>query len=451
MKTIRRFAAYAALPLMLASSFQANAAYVAVDSFTSGSVDMDFEAAGEDTQYPASGWWTTDATVWAYSTEQTSTGTGSVRCGGTDVGDSRIQATVQIPNAGTFKLSFDVYIDSSVSNEGLSSISAIFATPWYDQAVDLSTIAKDEWVTVETAAFTYDAATSTELWMRLYSPAGDILFYMDNLQLLEYVEDTTTGGGDDTGDTETEALENLITNSSMAGFEIEGTVSEGGASGWWTQSSAIWQRSTDQAANGSTASMLCSVDVTDLTSDGAFIQNSGTNPIAIASAGKYKLSFYVYVDGTANETLDHLNIIMKGTDTWLDATIDLSSVEKDTWTLVEHEYEFATALASCEMWIRMNADGATSGSVLFYIDDMVLGLVEAVDGIAATDNATVAVAARNGEIVIAGATDGAQVTVYSVTGAVVANTVSTTGSVSIPATSGIYIVKVGNKVTKVSL
>lgn len=152
-------------------------------SVLGGSASLDFETAGSEAMYPADGWWTPAPESWYYSTDMFASGNASVCVSGTDLTDTRMQATVTIPDAGTYLLRCAIFIDAS-KNSGLTALNTIFTGPWIDNAFDLSSVERGKWVTVEAPTFTFSEGMSTDMWVRIYSAPGDVLFYIDDFELI---------------------------------------------------------------------------------------------------------------------------------------------------------------------------------------------------------------------------------------------------------------------------
>ncbi len=164
------------------SDVETNMFYAA--SVLGGSASLDFETAGSEAMYPADGWWTPAPESWYYSTDMFASGTASICVSGTDLTDTRMQASVSIPDAGTYLLRCAVFIDAS-KNSGLTALNTIFTGPWIDNAFDLSSVEKGKWVTVEAPTYTFSEGMTTDMWVRIYSAPGDVLFYLDDFELIQ--------------------------------------------------------------------------------------------------------------------------------------------------------------------------------------------------------------------------------------------------------------------------
>ncbi len=371
MKTIRHLATLVAVPFMLATSINANAAYEVVDSFTSA--DMGFEDESTGDSNPSTGWWTM-TTDWSRSTDQAASGNASLCFAATDLAagaNTWAQATINIAEAGTYRFRMQVYVDANC-NDGLSVIALNVKEYWRSTSVNIVGT-KGEWVTIESndMAFTEDELGDVTMIVKLGTTAtGDILFYIDDVELIKYVEDE---GTDENTDTETEPevdTEDILSNRTYAGFETAGVETEGGATGWWTGSSANWQRSTEQAANGSTASLCFSGDETALAT-GPFVQTNSDLPVVLSKAGLYNLGFYIYIDPSANDSLSSILCILTTSD-WHSYSMPLTDIEKGVWTYVEHEFDVKTAQPSVTLRFKMDTACCSEGSALIYLDDMSL-------------------------------------------------------------------------------
>ncbi len=461
MKRKLHFKVLAVLPLLWASSVEAKITETPAPNFGVAE-KMSFEIEDAGLLWGASGWWAQNALegqkfygMWMRTDAQAADGDYSMLCkvpqGSTDamavietqtaIGDGN--NTVQLEKDKNYKIKLKVFIDGT-QNAGLDILQIAFSEmitggAWIDNRINsVGDLEKDKWVSVS-ANFT---ATSSNIYKMVVKPMNPdcseqgLLFYVDQIELMEITETVNTGFGD--GD--------------MMDFEIADAATNGGADGWWANygEGHYYKRTEDKAYTG-TASMKVEVAKGSPVTPTSFLQTDDkdeANAARVNEPGDYVLRRYIWLDGSCNKSLTEINTFLTTGGQWITANIKPESLKKDEWVRVDSNVNFPVA-GTGKMTIKMNNDAAAEDDVRFYVDAFELLPGDQATGVGSESEVKVMAYAQGESIVVNFAPLGGVVEVYNLSGVQIATKTVSGATTTFDVADGIYIVKVGNEVFKV--
>ena len=469
MKRNLHFRVLAALPLLWASSVEAKITETPAANF--GVADkMSFEIEDATLLWGASGWWAQNGMegqvnkgIWMRTDAEAAAGDFSMVCNvpkGFADGQAVIETqtvigdgnnTVQLEKDKNYKLKLKIYIDGS-QNKGLNSIQIAFSemlTPeqkeegitggWIDNRFNsLGELEKDKWVTVS-ANFT---ATSSNVYKMTVKPMQPncseqgLLFYVDQIELMEVTETANTGFGDE----------------DMLDFEIADGNIDGGALGWWAnlKEGNYFSRTEEKAYSGN-ASMKIEIAKGGKVTNTSFLQTDdkeGANAARVSEPGDYVLRRYIWLDETCNKSLKEIYTFITTGGAWITANVLTAELKKGQWVRVDSKVNFPTA-GTGKMIIRMNENAASEDDVRFYVDAFELLPGDQATGIGSESEVKVAVYSQGESIVVNFAPLGETVEVYNLSGMQIAAKKVTGVTTTFDVADGVYIIKAGSEVLKV--
>ncbi len=334
----------------------------------------------------------------------------------------------------TYTLSCYVYIDGANDKLASGMVQLALNDGWATSggAIQKNTIATGEWVKIEKLGLKGKPSKGAAVKFILQrTVVADLTMYIDNVVLTEEGAAPTA--------------------EEIAGFERADAASNVGAFGWESPAGAYLDRVTAMKNSGD-ASMKAEVAADNASLASVELKNTA-NTMALEVGDKVKVSCYVYLDGSKKAKLNNFAFALS-VGGWIGSTaIPAADITTDGWVKLESpEIEVPEGKAgSYAPYIKLNLT-ATADELLMYIDDVELTKVETPTSVVSPDASErlFVVKASNGLNII-GAPQGELVEVYNLAGTRIAAEAIASSSHFVAAQSGIYIVKMGEQVTKVIL
>ncbi len=416
-----------------------------------------FEIEDATSNIGAQGWTSTKSNYFTRTTEEFHSGTASMKLVIPTTADSTLvgvdlkntKDVIAFAEGDKCKVSCYVYVDGEKCSKLGNVVFALSIGKWVQSApIVADSIAKDGWVKITSPEITVPETKGFAPFIKINlaeGVTGELVMYIDDVEFSKL----------ESAPLEPEEIEEPSTPS--VGFEVATDTVVCGAVGWEVkndQDFGYYNRSTEKAYHGD-ASMKVNMPNALESTNNCFLSSTILTPVTVDNT--YKVTCWVYIEKVGQlKSIDLISSTMK----WQSTTINKANIQTGKWVKLESK-EYSplngageVADGSVNAGIRTNILGAANftgedGEIILYLDNVEI-VKNGASGLNSTEN-NIQVLRGHGGITIVDAEPNMPVVVYNLSGIQMASTTIHSEQVFIPLQSGIYILKVGNKTTKVVL